>query len=62
MLDLISKYQDIIKSFHVLLYEQEGEDFRFKAQVTFRNGSKLFIKEYLFENKERKYSYLKRKT
>ena len=57
MLDLISKYQDLIKSFHILLHEQEGEVFRFKAQVTFKNDSKLFIKEYLFENKERKYSY-----
>jgi hypothetical protein len=30
---------------------------RFKAQLTFTNDSKLFIKEYVFENKERKYAY-----
>jgi len=57
MLDLIVRYKRFIKSFHVPLYEQEGEMFRFKAQLTFTNNSKLFIKEYVFENKERKYAY-----
>ena len=57
MLDLIDRYERFIKSFHILLYEQEGEMLRFKAQLTFTNDSKLFIKEYFFENKERKYAY-----
>ena len=57
MLDLIARYERFIKSFHISLYEQEGEMLRFKAQLTFTNDSKLFIKEYLFENKERKYAY-----
>jgi len=57
MLDLIAKYERFIQSFHVSLYEQEGESLRFKAQLTFTNDSKLFIKEYVFENKERKYAY-----
>ena len=57
MLDLIARYERFIKSFHVFLYEQEGEMIRFKAQLTFTNDSNLFIKEYVFENKERKYSY-----
>ncbi len=57
MLDLIARYKHLIKSFHVLLYEQERESFRFKAQVMFTDSSNLFVKEYLFENKERKYSY-----
>ena len=57
MLDLIDRYKQFIKFFHVLLFEQEGEGFRFKAQVIFTDSSKLFIKEYLFENRERKYSY-----
>jgi hypothetical protein len=57
MLDLIARYKHLIKSFHVLLYEQERESFRLKAQVMFTDSSNLFVKEYLFENKERKYSY-----
>jgi hypothetical protein len=57
MLDLIARYKHLIKSFHVLLYEQERESLRFKAQVIFTDSSNLYVKEYLFENKERKYSY-----
>ena len=57
MLDLIEDYKHLIKSFHVFQYEQEGEIFRLKAQLTFTDDSKLFIKEYVVENKERKYAY-----
>lgn len=57
MLDLIAGYKRLIKSFHVYQYEKEGELFRFKAQLTFSDNSKLFIKEYVFDNKERKYAY-----
>ena len=35
MLDLIAGYNRIIKSFHVYQYEQEGDNFRLKAQLTF---------------------------
>ena len=31
MLDLIARYERFIKSFHISLYEQEGEMIRFKA-------------------------------
>jgi hypothetical protein len=51
MLDLIARYKHLIKSFHVLLYEQERESFGFKAQVIFIDSSNLYVKEYLFENK-----------
>lgn len=57
MLDLIAKYERLVRSFHVFLYEQEGASSRFKAQLTFTNDSKLFIKEYIFEDEERKYAY-----
>lgn len=57
MLDLIARHSRFIQSFHVSLYEQEGGSFRFKAEVTFINGSKIHIKEYLFGNRERKYAY-----
>lgn len=57
MLNLIDRFKHVIKSFHVFLYEQEGEILRFKAELTLTDDSKLFIKEYVFENKERKYAY-----
>jgi len=43
MLDLIARYKHLIKSFHVLLYEQEGESFKHLlnlkgCRVNFRCG------------------------
>jgi len=57
MLDLIAKYEHYIKSFQVHLYEQEGPLFRFKAELQLNDDSKIFIKEYVFKNNERKYAY-----
>jgi hypothetical protein len=57
MLDLIVRHEQFIKSFQVLLYEQEGELFRFKAELIFKDESKIFIKEYVFKGSERKYAY-----
>jgi len=57
MLELIAEYKYLIKSFQILLYEQEGELFRFKAELQLKDDSKLFIKEYVFRYNERKYAY-----
>jgi hypothetical protein len=57
MLDLIARHEHHIKSFQVFLYEQEGELFRFKAELQLKDDSKIFIKEYVFRNNERKYAY-----
>ena len=46
MLDLIVRFKHVIKSFHISMYEQGGEILRFKAQLTFVNDSKLFIKDF----------------
>lgn len=57
MLDLVARYQRFIQKFSILLYEQEGNILRLKVRMTFIDGSSLFIKEYVFENKERKYAF-----
>jgi hypothetical protein len=49
MLDLVTRHKKHIKSFQVLLYEQEGDLFRFKAKLQLKDDSKIFIKEYVFE-------------
>lgn len=49
MLDLVAQYERFIQNFRVLLYEQEENILRFKARMTFKDGSNLFIKEYIFE-------------
>lgn len=57
MLDLISRHAQYIRSLQVFLYEKEGESFRFKAELRFRDESKIHIKEYFFTDGERKYAY-----
>ena len=57
MLKIIEKYQDIIDDLKIIKYIQEGSLYSFRATIIFKNKSKLVIKEYLFENSQRKYAY-----
>lgn len=57
MLNILEKHKDIIKNFRVDCYDQEGDSYRIKIEIVFINTSKLFFKEYLFANGERKYSF-----
>jgi hypothetical protein len=57
MLDLIAKYEGIVSTFNVYMYEREGLLLRFKAELILIDNSKVFIKEFIFENRERKYAY-----
>ncbi len=57
MLDLLDQYSRIVKDFRVLSYEQEGETYRLKMEISFIDDSTMFLKEYIFENRVRKYSY-----
>lgn len=57
MLDLIARFKHYIRTFHVLLYEQEGESLRLKAELTMVDNSTVRVKEYLFANQIRKYAY-----
>jgi len=57
MLNLLEKHKDVIKTFRVEHYDQEGESYRIKLEIVFINDSRLFFKEYLFSNGERKYAF-----
>ncbi len=57
MLDLIAGYRDVIKSIRIHMFEQETDLFRFKAELSLQDDSRIFIKEFVFENRERKYAY-----
>ncbi len=57
MRDLLEKYKSIIKTYRIISYDQEVDSYRIKVEITFINGSMLFMKEYFFENTERKYSF-----
>lgn len=53
-LDILKKY---IKEFKILNFEQIASNFRLKIEVSFKNGSMLYIKEIVINGKIRKYSY-----
>jgi len=57
MFKILKEYHEIITSWKVIQYEREGTNFRFKMEITFLDGSKLFVKDYLFEGNDRKYSF-----
>ena len=57
MLNLFSEYKRIINSLHVLTYEREGDIFRAVVHLELIDKSILFVKEYVFNNNERKYAY-----
>ena len=57
MLDLVARNKDLVKGFRVQTFDQEGELLRFKAELTLLDESKIFIKEFVFENGERQYAY-----
>jgi hypothetical protein len=57
MLDLLEKHKEIIETYRIVSYEQEGNSCRIKLEVNLIDDSRLFMKEYLFENAERKYSF-----
>ena len=57
MRDLLEKYKSIISSYRLISYDQEIDSYRIKTQIAFTNGSMLFVKEYIFRDAERKYSF-----
>ena len=57
MLDLLDKYKDIIKDYHITTYENVNTSYKLKLEIIFIDNSKLFVKEYYFNNDERKYSF-----
>jgi hypothetical protein len=57
MLELLERFKEIITAYRIVSYEQEANSYRIKLQITFVDDSQLFMKEYLFENTERKYSF-----
>lgn len=57
MLDLLDKYGEIIKEYHITTYENIATSYRLKINITFIDNSRLYVKEYFFNNDDRKYSY-----
>lgn len=56
-LDIFEQYQDIILSYDVLQFRMVGASYQFIAKVCLSNQTELHIKDYLFLDGTRKYSY-----
>jgi hypothetical protein len=56
-LDILARYPDIIIDYDVLQFRMVGESYQFVAKVRLCNQSELHVKDYLFLDGTRKYSY-----
>ena len=57
MIPSLTKYQHIIKDIKIIRFRKEENLSAFIAIIFFIDGSELHIREYLFNNGERKYSF-----
>ena len=53
----VRDFADIVAGYTVIEYRRYGSAMSFVAKVDFVDGSLLFIKDYLFIDGKRKYSY-----
>ncbi len=56
-LDALEQYQDIVSSYDVLQFRMVGASYQLIATVYLGNQTELHVKDYLFLDGTRKYSY-----
>lgn len=56
LLEIINKYIQIIKEYNIVDYDIEPIGYRFKAEIIFKDCSKLRVRDYFFSF-YRKYSF-----
>lgn len=57
LLDLLRRYPDLIAEIEVERFRVVGESYAINATVHLKDGSRVFMKEYLFLDGTRKYAY-----
>ncbi len=57
ILDLISKYSSIVSDYKVIRYRHFATSYELVAEVLFIDNSKLIMRDYLFSDGKRKYSF-----
>lgn len=55
--NIIEEFSDIIASYSIIEYKKYGAASSLVAKIQFKDGSSLSIRDYLFLNGKRKYSY-----
>jgi len=57
ILEIIEKHKTIIQNFEIHKFKIVSKSYQLICKVLFINNSQLFIRDYLFLDGERKYSY-----
>jgi hypothetical protein len=57
LLELAKQYSDIIQHLEVERFRVAGASYELRANLLLTDGSKLFVKDYLFLDGTRKYAY-----
>ena len=57
ILELARQYADIIRSIEVERFRIVGASYELRAIIALKDGSTLFVKDYLFLDGTRKYAY-----
>ena len=57
LLELARRYADIIQTIEVERFRIVGTSYELRAIITLKDGSQLFMKDYLFLDGTRKYAY-----
>ena len=57
LLELTRQYADIIQDVEVERFRVVGASYELRASIVLKDGSTLFVKDYLFVDGTRKYAY-----
>lgn len=57
LFDILKKYKRVIKDLSVKKYEARGSSYAIVLKIDFKNNSELHVRDYLFEDGTRNYSY-----
>lgn len=55
--NILKSFSDIIAHLEVPRFEVEGNDSALQLEITFNDGSKLHVRDYIFDAQKRKYAY-----
>lgn len=57
ILNILAQYKDVIEDYEILKFRTVGSAYQFICKISFVDQSNLFIKDYLFMDCSRKYSF-----
>jgi hypothetical protein len=57
LLDLVKQYPDLIQTIEIERFRVVGTSYELKAALWLKDGSRLFVKDYVFLDGTRKYAY-----